>query len=92
MSWSGGKDSALALHALLGSDRYEVAGLLTTVTAEVDRISMHGVRRALLDEQAAALRLPLVTAEIPPAASNDDYVASMGAALVGIREAGITHV
>ena len=55
VGWSGGKDSAFALHEILRDDRYKVAGLLTTVTAGYDRISMHGVRRSLLRRQAQAL-------------------------------------
>jgi diphthamide synthase (EF-2-diphthine--ammonia ligase) len=47
--WSGGKDSAMALHALQSERDVRVAALLTTVTEEYDRISMHGVRRALLE-------------------------------------------
>ena len=48
VAWSGGKDSALALRQIVGDARYRVAALLTTVTAEYDRISMHGVRRLML--------------------------------------------
>ena len=55
LSWSGGKDSALALHALRQDPQYEVRGLLTSVNARYQRISMHGVREALLDAQAASL-------------------------------------
>ncbi len=81
VAWSGGKDSALALRAILGDARYRVVALLTTVTAEYDRISMHGVRRALLHRQAAALGLPLREVVISPKSSNEEYEASMGAAL-----------
>src|SRR3989449_7458621 len=59
VAWSGGKDSALALQEILGAGRYRVAALLTTVTAQYDRISMHGVRRTLLRRQAESLALPL---------------------------------
>ena len=45
LSWSGGKDSAMAAYQLLASQKYEIAALLTTVTEEFERISMHGVRR-----------------------------------------------
>ena len=58
VAWSGGKDSALALQEILGAGRYRVAALLTTVTGEYDRISMHGVRRTLLRRQAESLGLP----------------------------------
>jgi len=81
LSWSGGKDSALALHRLRETDALRVEGLLTTVTDGYDRISMHGVRRALLDAQADAVGLPLRTVRIPPRCSNDEYEARTGAAL-----------
>jgi uncharacterized protein (TIGR00290 family) len=80
MCWSGGKDSALALHALLRDDLYEVAGLVTTLTRDFGRISMHGVRRELLHAQAEALDLPLSEALIGCGASNAEYEAAMAAA------------
>ncbi len=58
-SWSGGKDSALALYELVRSGEYDIAALLTTVTKDYDRISMHGVRTVLLEKQAAALGITL---------------------------------
>ena len=81
IAWSGGKDSALALREIVRDGAYRVASLLTTVTAEYDRISMHGVRRALLRRQAESLGLPLEEMVIPPGASNDAYEASMTSAL-----------
>lgn len=81
MSWSGGKDSALALREVLADARYEVVALVTTVTAGFDRIAMHGVRRSLLEAQAAALGLHLRQVPIPPAASNAVYEERMKAAL-----------
>ena len=50
-NWSSGKDSALALHYLIKNSHYSVEHLLTSVNASVDRVSMHGVRRALLEQQ-----------------------------------------
>lgn len=90
--WSGGKDSALALHELRREGRFEVVALATTVTAGYDRISIHGVRRALLEAQARALGLPLATAEIAPHADNAAYEAAMGALFRGFRERGVRHV
>ncbi|MEX0704639.1 MAG: hypothetical protein WD069_21245 [Planctomycetales bacterium] len=86
VSWSGGKDSALALAALAAAPEWEVVGLLTTVTAGHDRISMHGVRRALLHAQAAAIGLPLIEVVIPPAASNGVYETAMGEAFDRLRD------
>jgi uncharacterized protein (TIGR00290 family) len=81
LAWSGGKDSALALAALL-RDGIEVAALLTTFTDDYDRVSMHGVRRALVRDQAAAAGIPLVEVGIPAACVDEVYTARMEAALV----------
>src|SRR5260370_24769562 len=64
--WSGGKDSALALYTLLQQSRVRIVALLTTVTEGYDRISMHGVRRELLQQQAKSLHLPLREVFLPP--------------------------
>lgn len=82
LSWSGGKDSALALHALTADDDdLRPAALITTVTADHDRIAMHGVRRELLRRQADALEVELVEVRIPAGASNDVYDSAFAAAL-----------
>jgi uncharacterized protein (TIGR00290 family) len=81
LAWSGGKDSALALQRLLGDPRWKVAGLLTTVTAGYDRISIHGVRRTILHAQAGRAGLPLIEARIPPQASNEIYERAFANAL-----------
>ncbi|HVH66487.1 MAG TPA: diphthine--ammonia ligase [Gemmatimonadales bacterium] len=85
VAWSGGKDSALALQEIRGDPRYRVAALVTTVTAQYDRISMHGVRRTLLRQQAESLGLPLEEVLISPGASNDEYEANMSTALATLR-------
>jgi uncharacterized protein (TIGR00290 family) len=92
MSWSGGKDSCVALHELQRSGRYEVAGLMTTVTRDYDRISMHGVRRELLARQARSLGLPLHEVFIAAGATNDDYEAAMAETLVEARARGVETV
>lgn len=89
--WSGGKDSALALDHLRRDPRYEVVALLTTVTETYDRISMHGVRRTLLEQQAAALSLPLEIVTIPPQCSNATYEARMGQTLQRYKDRGVRH-
>ncbi|HEY7422614.1 MAG TPA: ATP-binding protein [Gemmataceae bacterium] len=88
--WSGGKDSALALYEV--AEEYDIVALLTTVTSGYDRISMHGVRTRLLEQQAAALGYPLEQVPIPPQCVNDDYESRMGAALARYRSAGISRV
>src|SRR5215216_1803131 len=85
LSWSGGKDSALALSALRADSSVEVVALLTTVTAEYDRISIHGVRRRLLEAQARAIGLPLHEVVLQPQSSNEAYDAAMERALVEIE-------
>jgi uncharacterized protein (TIGR00290 family) len=80
LAWSGGKDSALALHTLFRGG-VDVATLMTTVTLGFDRVSMHGVRRDLVRRQAAAADLPLVEVEIPPGCTNAIYEERMARAL-----------
>ena len=89
--WSGGKDSAMALH-VLRQQHVTVVGLLTTVTDGYDRISMHGVRRTLLLQQAEALRLPLCEVRIPPQCVNPIYEKRMRDALLSQRENGVHRV
>lgn len=81
LSWSGGKDSALALWALRGELGIEPTALITTITTEYDRVSMHGVRRDLLRAQASATGVPLVEVDLPAACTNEEYDARMERAL-----------
>lgn len=90
MAWSGGKDSAVALEALQRDPAYEVVGLLTTITGEYERISMHGVRVALLEAQAEALGLALHKVTIPSKCSNEVYEQAMGKAVADCEAQGVT--
>lgn len=92
MSWSSGKDSALALHEARAAGRVDVVGLLTTVNAEAGRVAMHGVRRSLLEAQAESLGLPLHVVELPWPCPNDVYEARMAAAIGVARDAGVESV
>lgn len=92
LCWSGGKDSAYSLFTILQEGRCEVSSLLTTVTESYDRISMHGVRRSLLEAQAAALGLPLTKVWIPKECPNEIYEARMREALLGFHRQGIRRV
>lgn len=80
LSWSGGKDSALSLWALREAEE-PLRALLTTVTEEYERVSMHGVRVRLIRKQAEAVGLPLVEVRIPPFCPNEVYEARMSGAL-----------
>ncbi len=92
VSWSGGKDSALALNEILKNGTYRVAALLTTVTEDYDRISMHGVRRVLLEQQAASLGFPLEKVLIPKNASDEVYERSFESILAKYRDQGVQRV
>ena len=93
VAWSGGKDSALALRAARADPALRVTALLTTVTEDHDRISMHGVRRSLLHAQARSIGLPLVEVMIPAECPNQVYEERMAAALVEqVAERAITGV
>lgn len=78
LSWSSGKDSAWSLYELRRDASIEVVGLVTTLNAAFDRVAMHGVRRAVVEAQAAAAGLPLHVISLPWPCSNDDYERLMG--------------
>jgi uncharacterized protein (TIGR00290 family) len=90
--WSGGKDSAMALYALLQRSDIQITALLTTVTEGCDRVSMHGVRRELLKRQAESIDLPLYEVLIPPQCVNPVYEARMEAALRAHYDEGVRRV
>ncbi len=96
LSWSGGKDSSLALYEVTKGElrgKFNVVSLITTVTKDFERISMHGVRRELLLRQARALSQNLEEVWIPRNASNQEYETQMAKALEKYkREKGITSV
>jgi uncharacterized protein (TIGR00290 family) len=95
LSWSGGKDSAMALYEMVRAGRYEVVALLTTVAEQYRRISHHGVREELLKMQAAALGLPLDTVYLPASSApctNEEFEALMARALARYEKAGVRTV
>lgn len=81
LSWSGGKDSAWALHVLRQEAKYEVVGLLTTINDAFRRVAIHGYREALLDAQAEATGLPVWKVDLPFPCTNAVYEARMAVAL-----------
>lgn len=85
LAWSGGKDAAWTLHTLRQRGEAEVVGLLTTVTAGHDRVSMQGIRRDVLHLQARAVGLPLIEATIAPDCDNAAYEAAFARALEEAR-------
>jgi uncharacterized protein (TIGR00290 family) len=92
VSWSGGKDSCLALYELQREGKHRVAALLTTVTRDYDRVQMHGVRRVLLERQAASLGLPLHQVLITKGATNEEYERAVAEAFSEYREQGVNAV
>ncbi|MFQ5873957.1 MAG: diphthine--ammonia ligase, partial [Dehalococcoidia bacterium] len=92
VSWSGGKDSALALYELQRSGDYEIHALLATLTEDYDRISMHGVRRDLLEQQVEALGYPLEQLFLSKDSSNEEYEERVIGVLDGFREVGVSSV
>lgn len=90
VGWSGGKDSAFALYMIQQNQNYEVQTLLTTMTHDYDRISSHGVRGVLLEQQAGVLGLPLQKLFIRKSASNAEYEAELSKALKRHVQQGVT--
>src|SRR3954468_2980651 len=85
LAWSGGKDSTLALAALQADPDIEVVALVTTITRDFDRISIHGVRRSVLEAQVRSIGLPLLESVIPAAASNALYEEALAATLADLQ-------
>lgn len=92
LAWSGGKDSAWALHRLRGHADIEVAGLFTTVNEPAGRIAVHEVPLKFLYRQAEAAGVPLHTLPIPSPCPNEDYERVVGGFLEAQKAKGITHV
>ncbi len=76
-NWSSGKDSALALYYLLQDNNYSIDRLLTSVNSHYDRVSMHGLRREMLQQQVDAIGIPSVTIELPEQPTNIQYESLM---------------
>lgn len=91
-TWSGGKESALALYKIGKTRKHEITSLLTTMTKEHDRISMHGVRRVLLEQQAKSLALPLEKVFISKNMKNDEYESIMQGVLEKYIKLGVHSV
>jgi uncharacterized protein (TIGR00290 family) len=91
MNWSGGKDSALCLYKSLLSKEYNITYLLTSVNAVHNRISMHGVRRSLLEAQAKAIGIPLITIELPEQPGMEEYEQQMMSKVNELKQSGCTH-
>lgn len=92
LQWSGGKDSALALHALAQRDGCEVVGLLATFTERYNRVTMHGVRRALVEAQVEALGQTLIPMYVPSKPANEVYNARLRSTLTSLKKQGIETI
>lgn len=91
-SWSGGKDSAISLYEVQKSKKYEILSLLTTITGDYDRVSMHGVRRTLIEQQARSLGLPVEEVFIDKDSINEDYESKMRELLTRFKGEGVSAV
>jgi len=92
LAWSGGKDSAMALYEIRRTGAYEIERLLTTVSQDYDRVCMHGVRTALIEQQAAELGLPLDKIYLAAKESQEGYDTKMRGYLTDCRQQGIEAV
>ncbi len=91
MNWSGGKDSALCLYKALETNQYNITCLLTSVNAVHNRISMHGVRRSLLQAQAESIGIPLQTIELPEQPNMTEYEQGVLMKVNELKQSGCTH-
>lgn len=91
LNWSSGKDAALALHHLQGSSIYKVNQLITTVNAHHERVTMHGLRRSLLEKQIEALGIPHRCIELPAQPDMAEYEQLMSKAFAQLKKQGYEH-
>ena len=90
--WSGGKDSAISLYEIQKKKQYEIVSLLTTITEGYDRVSLHGVRRTLIEQQAYSLGLPIEEVFISRSSSNEEYESKMRETLTRFKKDGVSSV
>ena len=91
-AWSGGKDSAISLYEIQKNQKYEIVSLLTTITEDYDRVSLHGVPRTLVEQQAYSLGLPIEEVFISKASSNEEYESKMRVTLTRFKQDGVSLV
>jgi uncharacterized protein (TIGR00290 family) len=89
--WSGGKDSALALHKIMQDNKYEIVGLLTTLNETYRRVSMHGVTEELLIMQADSVGLPLIKMYVSEG-TNSEYERKMEILLLEYKKQGVSEI
>ncbi|MBW2371449.1 MAG: adenine nucleotide alpha hydrolase [Deltaproteobacteria bacterium] len=89
LSWSSGKDSAWALHALRQDPAVELVGLLTTLNESFARVAMHAVRETLLERQAQAAGLPLWKIPLPYPCPNEAYERIMAGVIQRAQSEGV---
>ena len=87
-NWSSGKDASLALYHLKKEETLEVDKLLTCINAYHNRVSMHGLRRELLEQQAQSIGLPLTTVELPEEPTMEEYNRLMTGSMVNLKSQG----
>ena len=91
MSWSGGKDSSLALFQILKEGKYNVKYLLTNIFKPNKRVSMHGVPEALIEQQAKSIDIPLIKLYIEEK-THDEYEIKMRELLNSLKKENINIV
>ncbi len=90
-NWSGGKDSAFALYKIRSEKEYDLHCLLTSLNHETQRISMHGVRFELLQQQVQSIGLPIKTFSLPSAPSNSIYETELKRTMDEMKSLGVEY-
>lgn len=89
-NWSTGKDSALALYHILKNPEIEIVRLLTTINSHYNRVSMHGLRRELMEKQIEATGIPFTTIELPEEPDMETYEQIMESKVKELKDEGIS--
>lgn len=91
INWSSGKDAAYALYLVQQGEEFAVEKLVTTVNTEIDRVSMHGLRKELLHLQAKHIGIPLHIIPLEGNVSMSAYNEIMETETRNLRSEGFTH-
>lgn len=91
INWSSGKDAAFALYKMQQGREYTVEKLVTTINSELDRVSMHGLRKELLLQQAESIGIPLKLIALNGTVSMEEYSAVMTDAVMQLKSEGFTQ-
>ncbi|NRB62499.1 MAG: adenine nucleotide alpha hydrolase [Saprospiraceae bacterium] len=87
-NWSSGKDASLGLYYLRQKEDIIIDKLVTCINRQYDRVTMHGVRRSLLEQQALSIGIPLEIIQLSDTPSMELYEEQMNRSISALHAEG----